>query len=98
MKDLQILISQVDNGFIINVVTPKDVKVLIGDTRESVAKIVESVLEGQHEGIEIPDSIVRSTPGRIYHGPGGTLPKSSEGYGRGLGIPERWKPEDKNFG
>lgn len=79
MSELQIMISQVDNGFVLNVVKGRDCRVLVGDTRETVVKLVESILEEPNETVEVPDSISRSSTGRRYLGPGGTFPKSSEG-------------------
>lgn len=79
MKNMQILISDVSNGWIVNHVTDKECKTFIADTPQSCVDIVKNILEENYETVTVPDTIKRSTSGRIYLDSGGEPPKLTEG-------------------
>lgn len=78
MKETQILISDVANGWIVNHVTTKECLTFIADTPQACVNIVKNILEENHETVKIPDSISHSSPGRIYLDSRGEPPKSPE--------------------
>lgn len=77
-KETQILISDVTNGWIVNHVTAKECKTFIADTPQACVDIVKNILEENYEAVEIPDSIRRSSAGRVYLDSRGEPPQSSE--------------------
>ena len=79
MKETQILISDVANGWIVNHVTAKECKTFIADTPQSCLHIVRNILEENYEAVAIPDSISRESSGRVYLDSRGEPPKFTEG-------------------
>ena len=79
MKETQILISDVLNGWIINHVTNKECTTFIADTPQACLTIVKNILEENYETVEVPDTIRRTSAGRVYLDSGGEPPKLTEG-------------------